>query len=295
MPCTRRLKAYRGREGGVVFSARDGFYDQHLELACGQCLDCRLRRARDWALRMQHEAREHEANSFVTLTFDDEHLPEDWSLDVRTWQLFAKRLRKRVGPFRFFHSGEYGERYLRPHYHACLFGVDFSEDRQFFKVQNGYPVFVSSLLSEVWPFGNHLIGSLTFDSACYVASYVVKKVTGDRAAAAYERVDPTTGECWSVRPEYATMSRRPGIGSRYFEEFKDEVYSGDFVVSQGRKFRPPRYYDRLLQESDGERHHAVVRRRQRVVRQAGGSDPDRDRVREKCLSARVALRKGDLC
>ncbi len=294
LPCTRRLKAYRGVKGGIAFSPRDGYYDQHLELPCGQCIDCRLRRARDWALRMVHESREHERNCFITLTYDDEHVPEDHSIDVRTWQLFAKRARRRLGGFRFFHVGEYGERSLRPHYHACIFGQDFSTDRDLWKRDGGFPLFTSKLLSELWPYGYHLIGDLSFDSACYVARYVTKKINGKAAAAAYQRVDPSTGEVWNVKPEYATMSRRPGIGRKFFQDFHEEIYGEDVVVSRGRKFRPPRYYDKLLETADKERHEQVLKGRRQVARQVGRSTDQADRARERILSTEMALKQDAL-
>lgn len=285
MSCTRPLKAYRGREGGVVFSASEGYYDQHLELACGQCIGCKLRRSRDWAARMMYEAREHEANCFITLTYDDASLPEDYGLDVRHWQKFAKRLRKRCGPFRFFHCGEYGPRTLRPHYHACIFGLDFSFDRYVHDRKDGYNYYRSPTLEALWPEGHSLIGDLTFDSAAYTARYVTKKITGKQAASHYERVDPETGECWSVRPEYATMSRRPGIGRKFFEKHGEEVYRFDSVIFKGAEYAPPRYFDKLM----GEKSPATLAQAQRKRRDralgAQAKEPrdkeDVNRIREK--------------
>jgi len=316
VPCTRRLKAYRGIEGGIAFSSRDGYYDRPLELACGQCMDCRLRRARDWALRMMHESQSYDANCFITLTYDDGHLPEDHGLRLRDWQLFAKRLRKSVGRFRFYHVGEYGERTLRPHYHALLFGVDFSADRKLFKVDGAYHLYTSEELQKVWDKGHCLIGELSFDSCCYVARYVTKKLKAPKIRSLYtakcaheaekvfQRMDPETGEVWSVAPEYATMSRGGnasdgvqlgGIGKRYFEKFEKEIYVSDSVVDRGREYRPPRFYDRLLEVRDVDRYRRIARgRRERAIRASGGDPESRDRAREVVLLAQQGLRRGEL-
>ena len=135
MPCYRPIKGYRSRrlnaETGkrpVVFNPRDGFYDQPVDLPCGQCIGCRLERSRQWAIRCVHEASLHERNCFITLTYRDECLPTNGSLDLDAFQKFMKRLRRRFGEgVRFFHCGEYGENFGRPHYHAILFNLDFSD------------------------------------------------------------------------------------------------------------------------------------------------------------------------
>lgn len=225
------------------------------ELPCGQCIGCRLEYSRRWACRCMDEASLHEENCFLTLTFDEAHLPKDGSLDVSVFQKFMKRLRisrvrdlqakhgnawkKYFKPVRFYHCGEYGEKLGRPHYHALLFGHDFA-DKELFVMRNGNPFYVSKELDQVWQQGHALIGECTFDTAAYVARYVMKKITGAAAPAHYG----------NLKPEYVTMSRRPGIGTGWFEKFKGDVYPGDFKVVNGVKTRPPRFYDNLLQLED---------------------------------------------
>jgi len=235
VPCYHPLKAFRGRSGGVVFKKEDSC-GVSLDLPCGQCIGCRLERSRQWAVRIMHEASLHESNYFVTLTYSPEHLPADLSLNKRHWQLFAKRLRKRVGPFRFFHCGEYGEQSARPHYHACLFGIDFP-DKVFYSESGGNRLYTSELLDSLWSHGDCKIGDLTFESAAYVARYIMKKVTGVEAPGFYE----------GRRPEYVTMSRRPGIGRAWYDKFRGDVYPDDFVVVNGMKMRPPKFYDSLYE------------------------------------------------
>ena len=246
MTCYFPLDAWRveGQSKLVFNQPRVGAIER-LKVPCGQCIGCRLERSRQWAVRCIHEAQLWRDNCFITLTYAPDHLPSDGSLCLRDFQLFMKRLRKRFGSnIRFFHCGEYGEKHGRPHYHACLFNFDFP-DKTLWQVTNGFPVYRSASLEELWPYGFSTVGSVTFESAAYVARYILKKVTGSDAEDHYTRVD-AYGVCTSLAPEYVTMSRRPGIASGWFEKFSGDVYPSDFVVVRGRKMRPPRYYDNLL-------------------------------------------------
>ncbi len=277
MVCFHPLTAYRAQGGKVVFNPKDGWIDRPLELACGQCQGCRLERSRQWAIRCVHEAQLHKQNSFITLTYSPENLPEDGSLCLEDWQKFAKRLRHRMGPFRFFHCGEYGEVNMRPHYHACIFGHDFIADRGLWRNDGKNDLFRSPMLDSIWGLGFATVGALSFKSAAYVARYVMKKATGPMAAAKYG----------ARRPEYVTMSRRPGIGAKWFERFKSDVYPADEVVHEGKRYRPPRFYDGLLgaEELDvykAKRHRAVGKRIKDL-------SPERLVVREKCLEASMKV------
>lgn len=219
---------------------------EKLQVPCGQCIGCRLERSRQWAIRCIHEAQLHPHNCFITLTFAPEHLPSPPTLDVRDFQLFMKRLRKKYGNgVRFFHCGEYGEQFGRPHYHACLFNFDFP-DKTLFKTTNGINLYVSKSLQELWPFGFSTIGEVTFESAAYVARYIMKKINGKQSEEYYTRVDPLTGEIYQARPEYTTMSRRPGLATGWYDRFSCDVYPSDFVIIRGQKMRPPRFYDNKL-------------------------------------------------
>lgn len=270
----------------MTFNRAKGYSDRPVTVACGQCASCRLKRAQSWALRCVHEASEHEKNCFVTLTYDQAHVPFDGGLHVRDWQLFAKRLRKRVGSFRFFHVGEYGEMNLRPHYHALLFGIDFREDSSLFVRRKGYDIRVSPTLSTTWGLGFATVGDLTFESAAYCARYAMKKITGPRAEEHYRRIDVETGEEFNVRPEYVTMSRRPGIGSDWFRKYGDEVFPDDFVVHNGKKFPVPRFYDRELERMDPAFMEGV--RRARLKRaQVFDASPDRLAARERLVDQKL--------
>lgn len=246
MTCFSPLLAYKGKgsepgKSKIVFSRPLSWRGEKLDLPCGQCAGCRLERSRQWAIRCVHEASLHEENSFVTLTYDDAHLPPGLSLDVSHFQNFMKRLRRANEPkkIRFYHCGEYGERTGRPHYHALLFNHGFA-DRKFYSQNSGNPLYTSDSLSRLWPYGRGFIGDVTFESAAYVARYVMKKVTGEMARDWYG----------GRKPEYTTMSRRPGIGKEWFDKFKGDVYPRDAVVFRGRDLRPPRFYDSQLEKQD---------------------------------------------
>lgn len=225
----------------------------------------------------------------VTLTFDDDHLPYPPTLDVRDWQLFAKRVRKRLGPFRYYHCGEYGEKYGRPHYHGLLFGLDFPDKFRIQDSPSGARQWQSVLLDKCWQNqGRCTLGSVTFESAAYVAGYIQKKVTGARAKEHYTRVDPETGELFEIAPEYATMSRGKGIGASWLEKYGDEVYPSDEVIARGVPCKPPRYYDKKHAEADPEAFEALRRERRRNL-DRGNSSERRLQVRELCAEARLNL------
>jgi hypothetical protein len=251
MTCYHPLLAYKS-EGKVVFNKPFAFA-KGFNLPCGQCIGCRLNYSRQWAIRIMHEAQMHDANCFITLTFNQAELEKrsnPLSLDVSEYQRFMKRLRKKYGKsIRFFHCGEYGDKNKRPHYHAIIFGMDFP-DKKLWSERDGNKLYTSESLEKLWPYGFSTIGEVTFQSAAYVARYIMKKHKGDGAEDHYTRWCPETGEGTLVDPEYCTMSRKPGIGYEWFQKYKADVYPHDYVVINGHKVKPPRYYDSLLDEQE---------------------------------------------
>ncbi|ADR80651.1 putative replication initiation protein [uncultured Microviridae] len=251
-----------------------------MEVACSQCIGCRLDHAGMWASRIEHESSLYDdsnGNCFITLTYDEEHLPQDWSLDKSHFQKFMKRLRKRYPQkIRYYHCGEYGENCRhgihttlcpgcnvgRPHYHAILFNIDF-HDRVLVGQSKGIPHFTSDTLTEIWGHGFTQVGDLTAQSAGYVARYALKKVTGTQAEDHYRSIDLTTGEVTYVRPEYATMSRKPGIGKEWYEKYKKDMYPSNQTpsVGGGVKNGIPRFYDKLMEKEDPEQLEIVKEKR----------------------------------
>lgn len=247
MPCYRPLKGWYSRdrtEKGkrkVVFTLKEGYVDRPVVVPCGVCIGCRLDRARQWAMRILHESQMYEDNCFVTLTYDEKNVG-DGQLKVRDFQLFMKKLRKRIKPekIRFFHCGEYGEKFSRPHYHVIFFGIDFRNIGDITQEKKGLTE--CKFLEEIWEKGFVMVGDCTFESAAYVAGYVTKKVAGKEKEGHYK----------GMKEEYVTMSRRPGIGYKWYEKYGKEIYPYDEVVIKGKTMKPPKYYDGLLEVSDPE-------------------------------------------
>lgn len=268
MPCYHPLQAYQCQQTKLVSFGKPPSDSRPITLPCGQCIGCRERRARDWALRCMHEASLYKNNCFITLTYDDQHLPPDRSLHYIEFQKFMKRLRfshrgispvcgdedtsKRDHyPIRFYMCGEYGTNFGRPHFHAILFNFDF-EDKVFFKkAPSGEMLYRSKSLESLWHGGFSSIGSVTFQSAAYVARYINAKITGKLADDHYSWVDRETGEVHFRTPEFNKMSLKPGIGAGWLEKFQSDVFPHDYIVnSQGAKLPVPKYYNKRFQCSN---------------------------------------------
>lgn len=238
----------------------------------------------------------HESNCFVTLTYDDDHLPSPPSLVKRDLQLFYKRLRKSGRDCRYYSCGEYGETTARPHYHACIFGLDFSDDRvPWSRNAQGDQLYISPTLARIWGQGNCLIGDLTFESAAYVARYCMKKVTGKGAADHYHAIDEDTGESVKFLPEFTVMSRRPGIGRKWYDKFKSDLYPSDFALTNtGNKLSVPKYYDYLLeQESPEVLEQLKAARKDSARERVADNSPRRLRDREIVKKAQLGqLKRG---
>lgn len=255
MVCTRPRDGYVSFNGGWTRDIRKSPEGESMRIPCKQCLGCLLERSRQWAMRCTHEQQMHDWSCFITLTYNDEFCRP--SLDIRDFQKFMKRYRRWAGEgLRVFYCGEYGAKNLRPHWHAIVFGHDFS-DKTLWQVRKGIPLYRSKKLEELWScpetgrfYGFASVGTATFESAAYVARYVTKKQFGnsDWSEDFYTYgYHPETGEIMSRTKEFAKMSLKPGIGASWYEKYWQDVYPSDFVVFRGRKMRPPIYYDRLLE------------------------------------------------
>lgn len=253
MACTSPLDAWPAAPParGIVFTPTKSYQGARaFSVPCGQCMACRLTKAQDWATRLHHESQLHELTSFITLTYDNDHLPRDGSLNPRTVELFLKRLRKAIGPFRYFLCGEYGTQTFRPHYHALIFGYDFPDRVLDDKGKRGDPLYRSATLDKAWGAGRCLIGNVTPSSAAYVARYVTKKANGELAKLNYRVTDPETGVTWQLEKEFIRMSTKPGIGYGWYQKYSMDAFPSDFVVVEGKRVPVPRYYAKLLERDD---------------------------------------------
>lgn len=240
MACNAPLIAWKAKDTNdngkrpITFDIHKAYVDMPIQLACSKCMGCKLAKSREWAIRCTHEAQMHEENTFVTLTYDEKNLPVENGIPTlrpRDFVLFMKKLRKkRDTKISFFHVGEYGK-LGRPHHHALLFGCGFN-DSTIWRRSGDFNIYRSKELEKLWDKGNSEIGTVTYQSAGYIARYTLKEeqqVEGRKA-------------------EYLTMSRRPGIGKHWLNKYMTDVYPSDEIITiQGQKLRPPRYYDQQLE------------------------------------------------
>lgn len=306
MVCYHPLKGYYSREigksgkRGITFDRGSSFSGVSIPIPCGQCVGCRLEKSRQWAMRCLHEKRLHKDNCFVTLTYNNDHLPTAGTLVKRDLQLFMKRLRNELGSgIRFYACGEYGELNLRPHYHAILFNVTFKDRKYYATTKGGFRLDTSVTLNRIWsddrgPIGFATIGEVNFETAAYVARYVMKKVTGPNAHKKYDVVD-ADGVITARIPEFTVMSRRPGVGKGWFDRYGNETYAHDNCIINGRTVRPPRYYDGKFELTDAAALLEIKRKRKRkAALQYRENLIDRRLVREKVVELNLANIKREL-
>ncbi len=205
------------------------------EVPCGQCTACRITRAKEWSIRMVHESFHHEHNIFVTLTYDDEHLPKNGEINTEETRNFIKRLRKHLGVNRrikYFITGEYGKNDDRPHYHAIIFGLGLKEHK-IKKTKNGWHI-LEGPVCKAWTKGYIQGGTVTPDSTRYVAEYIQKKL--------YKTED---GE---RKQPFATQSN--GLGQAWYKKNQQYLKNNLAITFQGKRFPIPQYYIRKLELQD---------------------------------------------
>lgn len=269
---------------------------------------------------------------FITLTYDEEHLPSPATLSHRDFQLFMKKLRQHVEnidstskekptkctplctgditknreinfpekqkakpTLSYYMSGEYGEKNLRPHFHACVFGFNF-QDRQYHqKTKIGETIYTSKTLTKIWGKGYASIGAVTFASAAYIARYIVAKITGPNAKAHYTTFDEKTGTFFERKPEYNKMSLHPALGKRWLEKYQDDVYPHGYIVINGHKVQAPRYYDELYKTAHPKEFKKLQETRQQEANlQKAETTPKRLADRETVQQAQAGQLKRKL-
>lgn len=285
MACLTPITAYQDADGtpgwaGLWFNPSTPA-TQAIPLNCGKCILCRRRERTDLMIRAAKEGLYHHFGCSITLTY--ETVPVDGSLDHTHIQQFFKKLRHHVPRFSYLVAGEYGPKTLRPHYHVLLYGWDFPDRTWWRQSHSGLDLFRSPLLEADWGHGYApLTPGLSESAAAYVSSYVQKK-----ALRLPETIDYDTGVVH--KPEYAIWSRRPALGKRYYDQFKDEIYSTDSIVVGGRVLRPPRYYDDLLAAEDPDRWEDIKDNRV-LFAQRDDADTRPEHVKT-ATRARIAERK----
>lgn len=209
-------------------------------------------------------------NCFLTLTYKTEKLPEHGNLRHRDIQLFFKKLRNlcsrlkqnsiAVSPdkiIKYYMAGEYGTINKRPHYHICLFGIDFTDKKYLRLSPAKHKLYTSPTLEKLWPHGYSSIGEVNFQTAAYTARYIISKITGKQALKHYQKINIETGEIIKITPEYNQMSRKQAIGKTWFEKFTTDIYPHGHMVIRGHKTNTPRYYDKQYSLTNPEKYDTL--------------------------------------
>lgn len=270
-----------------------GEYGSDLKVPCGKCMGCRIARRREWMVRIMHELDSFKQKGvFITLTYNEENLPFNGSLDRIALQKFWKRLRKYYYPkkIKYYACGEYGGE-GRPHYHAVVFGLDMFE----MEVEKRYKVYNSHVLEKLWKFGFNSVGTVTTDSASYVAGYIEKKLFGEMAVTEYIEK--------GIIPPFSVMSK--GIGQEFALSNAEQIREQLSITIKGKNVGLPKYYRKLL-EIDGEQlaelgadKREKLHRRYQEVYDDGGLDlvdktrKDIAKYRYEALRQKVTKRQGE--
>lgn len=283
MPCFHPVTMWPAKNGGR--------YVRHVELACdgaesvvvgcGYCVGCIKRRAGEWVIRNLWELDAHGGVAcFVTLTYANEHLPDDYSVSVKAMQRFMRRLRRRLPEgvkVRFFAVAEYGdseEGTKRPHYHFIIYGWSPEDAERIEDSKRGLPQYVSKFLDGVWPYGRVTVGEVNAQSIGYCVGYIFDKRWGAAAEIEYaNRLHPVSGEVVpKVRPPFNVMSRRPGIGSSWPGFSNGDALMDTVRAPRGNGERAmPRFVVRKRLDamaSDEEREAFKAERREKAVAEA---------------------------
>jgi len=242
--CTRPLICYQNPDGGRPIFGEVGRKEglPELKLPCGKCPECCKDYYTQWATRGSRELAQWDSSLFITLTYDEEHLPDDRSLNKKHVQDFIKRVKKhfhstRGNPIRQTYCGEYGSLTKRPHYHVILYNTYFDDLKPHYISPGGHQVFTSETLSRLWGKGNTEFGYATPATIAYLYKYILKKKTRK------EKERPFTieheGITYDVAHEFIESSRNPGIGACL--RGSSSLRKGYLYVN-GSKKKLPKYY-----------------------------------------------------
>jgi len=291
MTCFSPIQIDKKSKSGLVMGRQ--------QVPCGRCNGCRIAKSKEWAIRCIHETKANgDNNCFITLTYNDDHLPKDASLNHKHFQIFIRSLRKRTNEkIRYYMCGEYGKAVqgnnwiARPHFHAILFGFSFP-DKTVHTVRRNNQVYRSELLEQTWDKGFSEIGNVTFKSCAYVARYIIKKQK--KSDDKYAIIDNDTGEITGYRkPEYTHMSLKPGIGSDYYYKYEKDHYEY-IMLEANKKMEVPKYYKEKLKKEHPKLHEMLRKARVEKARSSPDNTPERLAVRDYILGLNLQKLKREL-
>lgn len=271
---------------------KQGSFWRYQLIPCKHCWACKLKYSAEWATRLTWECERYEHKYFLTLTYDEEHLPmyetfkyidEDgketiyendgtWtgSLEPDHVKTFLNTLRKHyerkgIKDIKYFYCGEYGTQGERPHYHMILMGAPLDITQFYsFKVDPKHHKmhWKSKELNHWWGKGFVDVAEVEWNCCAYVARYCMKKIDNENNARTY-------AEQGKIK-EFIRMSRRPGIGMRYYAENRDKIYENDEVIQKTIKgktsaFKPPQAFDKKLKEEQPELYEQIKESRRQAA------------------------------
>lgn len=230
---------------------------KEVTVKCGKCDTCRMEKAQEWAIKLINEGKYHKKACFITLTFDNKLIKtgghskandygahSGFVFDIKAskeyFQKFMKRLRKHFSNKRitFFHVGEYGEKYHRPHHHVILYGINFTEDgkrHEFRNSTSNHPQYFSETLTDLWAAGICTIQDLNPKNTMYISQYTLKKFKGEEE----KKFKPIM-----------SFSNRSRMSQKWLRRNFKEVSKGYLEDADGKKYRVPKSYIRELKRPD---------------------------------------------
>lgn len=270
---------------------KQGFNYSFEKVPCKWCSGCQEKYSKEWATRCMLEAAQYEHNYFITLTYNENHIPKDDELvNYKTGEIFQNdnweqghlepedltRFNKSVREYwrthfnhtgiKFYASGEYGGLTRRPHYHMIMFNLPIKlEDLRIYKIKNGHILWDCDILTKIWGKGFVGLAEVNWDTCAYTARYVMKKLKGKKSDEQYYEQ--------GMRPEFVRMSRRPGIGIDFFKENVQEIYKNDEIILQGhaekiQPVKPPEYFDRMFRDIEPERMDEIKAIRKQIAEES---------------------------
>ncbi len=306
MPCYTPLQGYKDITTGALVFNKNNTHSK-MEVACGQCLGCRVDHRLMWSIRIVHEASMHvsdHGNSWATLTYRDasacterqykngHFIPPDYSLQPSHVSDFIRSLRRgnKDHKIRYFYCGEYGDENQRPHYHICIFNHEFT-DETLWKDDEGLYTYTSAELQKHWPWGFTTVAPLNLRNASYTAGYALKKITGQRANDHYLRCNEH-GEAYWLLPEYIRMStgrgKPSGLGAKFYAKYESDIFPSDTspIPGHGQSELVPRYYQNILAEQNASMLENIKELRQEFI-QKHADDFTPERLRDKYICAQA--------
>lgn len=229
-------------------------YVQTVWLPCGKCAQCVSQRCNSWTLRSTLEMQKYNNACCLTLTYDNEHLPENGNLNYKDVQLFIKKLRNKLNQdykqdgkkieIKYMCACEYGSQKLRPHYHLILFNF-FPPDipkvggqlKPAVFSKRGNPQYVSKLITDLWGKGRVTVGLCNHQTCRYVSQYCAKKLINKHP--------DYLKKCKECREKLVASV---GFGLDWFKRNFRSVMSAGKVVFGGFTFAIPKYFIKKLEQ-----------------------------------------------